>query len=628
MSASARVTGVYLQASCDSFDKYINHGLRLYRSLSFRHHRSSSSLTRMNHLEGTHLAMNALMAYTTHLWMKHYDPLPLGHVIVVLLFVPNISAYATIRMSEDLSLFRIVSTSYITFSSILATCVVAYRLSTSHPLAKYPGPKIMKATKLWGAWIGYTGKTHEYLKRLHDEYGPTIRIGPNELSTIEKEFIPQILGGQGMPKGPLWDGRRFSQLVSETHQQYDSLIVLRDSALHDQLRKPWNQAFAAEPLQRYETQLLARVIQLNHILKKVAETSTGRAGHVDITKWIDRFSFDFMGDFALGGVFESMRAGDSHDIQLMEDGIFLISITQHMPWIANFLRSLPIINSGMQRFIKFGAEHGLKRANTKTNKKDLFSYIAESLGSELPIIISNALLAIVAGSDTVATAMSSAIYFLLANPEKYKRLQTEIDAAFDEHEIPDIISSSKKTPKHYSDVLGRLSYLNAVINESLRLYPPVATSLQRAPAKGSGGKLLKGNTVADIYLPEGNSINVPPYVIHRDPRYFSPHPNSFLPERWLSSTIANDTLENTITRDAFIPFSSGPQNCVGRPLALMEMRYALSSLVRNFHMEFDTSACDPKTWEEQFCDRFLLAKGKISIILMVRNKVRGSNHNT
>jgi cytochrome P450 len=88
---------------------------------------------------------------------------------------------------------------------------------------------------------------------------------------------------------------------------------------------------------------------------------------------------------------------------------------------------------------------------------------AESLGSELPIIISNALLAIVAGSDTVATAMSSAIYFLLANPEKYKRLQTEIDAAFDEHEIPDTISSSEKTPKHYSDILGRLSYLNAVM---------------------------------------------------------------------------------------------------------------------------------------------------------------------
>lgn len=108
-----------------------------------------------------------------HLWMKHYDPLPLGHVIITLLIVPIISACTTVRMSEDFSLSRLVSTSYITFSSILAACGVTYRLSGFHPLAKYPGQKIMKVTKLWGVWIGYTGKTHEYQKKPHDKYGPT-----------------------------------------------------------------------------------------------------------------------------------------------------------------------------------------------------------------------------------------------------------------------------------------------------------------------------------------------------------------------------------------------------------------------------------------------------------------------
>lgn len=80
----------------------------------------------------------------------------------------------------------------------------------------------MKITKLWGTWIAYKRKTYIYLKELHDRYwhGSTIRIGepftkildgielqriwsgPNELSTVEKDLIPLILGDRGMPKGP------------------------------------------------------------------------------------------------------------------------------------------------------------------------------------------------------------------------------------------------------------------------------------------------------------------------------------------------------------------------------------------------------------------------------------------
>ena len=110
--------------------------------------------------------------------------------------------------------------SYTVFYVGLLLFVVRYRLSSNHPLAQYPGPTILKITKLWGAWIAYKGKTNIYLKELHDKYGPTIRIGesfikirdgtelqriwsgPNELSTVEKDLIPLILGNRGMPKGP------------------------------------------------------------------------------------------------------------------------------------------------------------------------------------------------------------------------------------------------------------------------------------------------------------------------------------------------------------------------------------------------------------------------------------------
>ncbi|KAF9476613.1 cytochrome P450 [Pholiota conissans] len=560
-----------------------------------------------------------LAAYITHLWMKSHNPLCLDHFLAVLLIAPLvlvcISVLTTTGHLDFHCFINSAPAAFVVFYSALVVFVAAYRLSPYHPLAKYPGPKIMKITKLWGTWIAYKGKTHEYLKKLHDQYGPTIRIGPNELSTIEKEFISQILGNQGMPKGTLWDGRRFSKSENE----YDSLVSLRDSVLHAKLRKPWNQAFSAGPLEDYENLLLGRVTQLSRHLEGLAKAG----GRVDITNWIDCFSFDYMGDLAFGGAFRLMEKGRAEEVRTMQDGVYLISITQHLPWIARFLHSTPIINSSMQRFIQFGVEQGVKRANATINHKDLFYHISESsesTESDLSIIISNVLLAIVAGADTTATVLSVAIYFLLKTPGAYKRVQNEVDEAFDEQALPNMLSSKVSRP--HSDILGRLPYLNAVINESLRLFPPVATGLQRAPDKNTVGKLLKGITVADIYLPQGNAISVPPYVIHRDPRYFSPDPERFVPERWLSPSAGGTAGGYILARDAFIPFSYGPQNCVGRPLALMELRYVLSSLVRNFDMEFDTSSFDPDLWEEQFKDRFLLSKGKMDLLVQVREKTK------
>ncbi|KAF9476612.1 cytochrome P450 [Pholiota conissans] len=174
---------------------------------------------------------------------------------------------------------------------------------------------------------------------------------------------------------------------------------------------------------------------------------------------------------------------------------------------------------------------------------------------------------------------------------------------------PTLSSSDSAISKHHADILTRLPYLNAVINECLRLYPPVPTGLQRAPAKGSKGKLLKGND-SNIYLPEGNAISMPPYVIHRDPHYFSPHPDEFIPDRWLSSE-THDT-SKTLSHDPFIPFSYGPQN-----------------LVRNFTMKFDTSSFDPNLWEKQFQDRFTFAKGRVDLLVGLRDaKLLGTGSRT
>ena len=172
-----------------------------------------------------------------------------------------------------------------------------------------------------------------------------------------------------------------------------------------------------------------------------------------------------------------------------------------------------------------------------------------------------------------------------------------------------------------------------------QLYQRVFNELQRRKAEANFSKpsrlacrhqILSHLSYTDAkgisFLPEGNAITIPAYVIHRDPRYFSPNPNFFIPERWLPPCIPSEAgtnngsaIEFQTARDAFIPFSVGPQNCAGRPLALIEMRYLLAVLMRNFDMEFDRQVYTDTQWEDKMEDRFTFqAKGVLPVMLKWR----------
>lgn len=124
-----------------------------------------------------------------------------------------------------------------------------------------------------------------------------------------------------------------------------------------------------------------------------------------------------------------------------------------------------------------------------------------------------------------------------------------------------------------------LPLLDAVIQESLRLWPSLFFLGQRVtPPEGLqlGSTFIPGNTI----------VQLQPFVINRDPRNFV-SPNEFMPERWTTRP------DLVINRDAFIPFSTGPYDCVGKRLAYMEMRSVIAKVVD----EFDV--CVPEGFVEE-----------------------------
>ena len=130
--------------------------------------------------------------------------------------------------------------------------------------------------------------------------------------------------------------------------------------------------------------------------------------------------------------------------------------------------------------------------------------------------------------------------------------------------------------------------------------------------------------IPDRVIPPNTSIFTSVYTLQRDPRYFSPYPDDFLPERWLNNLPEGKTEEYELssapfTHDlaAFIPFSFGPASCLGKELAYKEMRLTIATLVRKYDFRF-ADGYDPDRYIRELKDNVGLMKGEFPVILTKR----------
>ena len=124
---------------------------------------------------------------------------------------------------------------------------------------------------------------------------------------------------------------------------------------------------------------------------------------------------------------------------------------------------------------------------------------------------------------------------------------------------------------------------------------------------------------------------IAPYALHRNPRYFSPLPEEYIPERWLPSSEpqSEGEIKYSTNREAFIPFSHGPANCAGKALALLELRYIVALLVLCFDLHHtgckeattdETLKNRAKAWMGRLKDRFVFGKSELLVDLALRRK--------
>lgn len=163
-----------------------------------------------------------------------------------------------------------------------------------------------------------------------------------------------------------------------------------------------------------------------------------------------------------------------------------------------------------------------------------------------------------AGHDSTAAAVSWAWYLLMRHPEIYEEVLQEVDSLLG------------ATPVTFSS-LASLKLVKAVAKEALRLYPPAWVIPRKA---------LVDTEIAGYSVPRGSLLNLFPYVIQRDERFFD-EPDSFRPKRFLEE---NESMHQF----AFFPFGYGPRGCIGKELALMEMETIVATVCQRVKFQLDS----------------------------------------
>ncbi|KAJ7932853.1 cytochrome P450 [Mycena leptocephala] len=466
--------------------------------------------------------------------------------------------------SCDAAVFFRILTAYIVFILTLGSSIVIYRISPWHPLAHIPGPAINKITKLWSVWVCFRGDQHRVNKVLHDNYGPFLRTarlkflrtGPNEVSIIHVDAVKAVLGTGGFQKGQYYEARQDPNLPTR------SLLALRGE-VHANRRRIWNRGMSSESLHEYESILAKRVTQLMDRLKG--------------------FRVHF---FTYASFVEIAHGGDKDGLwTILEKGMKSIAVVSHVPWVVATIYKIPGATRGLKTLRKFGATCAANRIKTGSKVKDLWYHLMDEAGMEkekpsVPEVVAD-------GSDTTSMAISSFVWFILSNPEIYRRVQAEVDTVYPDEES--LLDASKH---------AELPFLTACLNETMRLQPPVPTNGTRQVNRG-GAKLIAG-----CFIPEDTQIYIPAYSLHRSAENFFPSPDRFDPDRWLRQQNPDEVLN----MPAFIPFSYGAANCVGKSLAWREMLMVTSTLLKKFNLRF-ADGFQSEGWLDKLQDSFITSIG-------------------
>jgi hypothetical protein len=458
-----------------------------------------------------------------------------------------------------------------TYAAPVAICLyVCIRAVFLYRKTRVPGPWYVYCTSLVLKHHELSKNRRLWIHSLHKKFGPVVRLAPNEVSFADLDAMKEIYqsGGSGYDKTEFYKlfyqyGERtmFSTLSKQDHAQRKRLFadryamtnVMRPDMIDGIKERAIRvvdicNACHGEALDVYVTlhcYALVSVVLLASCDASWLMTNIGSA-----QDGASHFLFN------PGGT-DSLR--NAEDRKIMQELSYHDSITQryleyYWPYFSRL--PTPFSNKPFSQSRQYVQSQALAAHPHET------SLIAK-LRSKIPELSSLQCAAecmdhLAAGIDTTGDALCFLMHEL--SLPRSKHIQAR---------LRDELQSSVEAP------LDQLSYLDAVIKEGLRLFPPIPMSFPRyVPGP-------EGRTISDYFLPSQTIVSCQPYSLHllnKDVWAADGHdPAIFAPERWL-----HDISEKDMSH-LFFAFGAGGRGCIGRNLASVEMKLLLREIYTRFH---------------------------------------------
>lgn len=458
---------------------------------------------------------------------------------------------------------------------ILFTIGTAIYNAYFDPLSHIPGPKLWAAFPVF-RWIsGMRGTLDSDIRRYHNKYGKAVRFSVNEVSFNTSQGWTDIYSFKNTPQLPKPATRR--------EPGRPPSIISANDADHSRIRKALAHGFSDRALREQEGLMQHYIDMLMSRLKDfaLAKEPTNMVRYYNFT------TFDIIGDLSFGKSFGCLETGGYHwfienTIKLLQGSPY-IRFALYYPLFTNLLKSFisKEFLKARDGLFEYGRDTVDARLNNESQKgrydfidaltKDDVVAYEEILGTSTTLIF--------AGSETTATLLSGVTYHLLRNPRVLNKVVSEVRSAFnDESEISLATVNSANT---------LVPYMNAVLEEALRLYPPVPSGLARMTTHDM--------PIDDVVVPKGVEVMVHMTATHWSESNFT-RPKEFIPERWLPEAKEPDSEFYHDDRASVQPFSIGPRNCIGKNLANSEMRLILARVLWNFDLEL---CKESESWSDQ-----------------------------
>ncbi|KAK4671768.1 hypothetical protein QC764_608550 [Podospora pseudoanserina] len=459
-------------------------------------------------------------------------------------------------------------------TALLLCFVIATRVQSFVRTRHIPGPFWAGWTDLWMIRAQLSGRFCFLLQDANTRYGPIAKIAPNWVVCGDAEELRRIWGVRSAWKRPFW----YRAFRFDPYK--DNAFSTTDDQVHEKLRAKLMPGYGGKDVDNLHELIDRQVAGLVSLLETKYLSSKTEFKPVDLARKVQYFTLDVISALAFGKELGYLAADQDlfSYIQTTESTLPIMLTIGFMPWLLKLIQSprlkflMPDIDRvvGIGTVVKTAQQAVAERYGDKPLiKRDMLgSFVANGLTREEAE--GETVVQIIAGSDTSATAIRSTLLFIITNPLVYRRLQAEIDTGIREGRISSPITDTEAR---------NLPYLQAVIREGLRMWPPATAALPKVSDRDQ--------VVCGVHIPAGTIIAWAPFSFLRSKKIFGEDADVFRPERWLD---IEPEKYRTMDQTVMMEFASGSRwECLGKTVAQIELNKAYVELLRRF----DVTLVDP-----------------------------------